>query len=127
MANIERGEVGVVVNDIPYSLKLSMNAAAKLETRLGKKMGEVLIAAEALDFTAMRDILWVLLQKYHAEQFKTLESVGDFMDDAGGAKVFFETLEQLGKANKPEGTVNPLTAPTSGTGGGSIETPAASA
>src|SRR5688572_23667293 len=124
MANIERGEVGVVVNDKPYTLKLSMNAAVKLEAKLKKKIGDVLSDAEALDFTAIRDIVWVLLQKYHADEFKTLDSVGDFMDEAGGAKVFFETLAALAEANKPD-SANPQKAPAIGTGDVSTETRAA--
>jgi hypothetical protein len=127
MANIERGEVELVVGDKSYTLKLSMNAAVQLEARQKRKIGEILNDAENLDFTAIRDIVWVLLQKYHSGDFHTPEKVGNFMDEAGGAKVFFETLAKLAEANKPEGTRNPPVAPTTGTGGNSTETPAASA
>jgi hypothetical protein len=127
MANIERGEVELVVGDESYTLKLSMNAAVQLEARQKRKIGEILNDAESLDFTAIRDIVWVLLQKFHAAKFKTPEAVGNFMDEAGGAKVFFETLAKLAAANKPEGTANPPVAPTTGTGGNSTETPAESA
>jgi hypothetical protein len=127
MANIERGEVELVVNDKSYTLKLSMNAAVQLEARQKRKIGEILSDAESLDFTAIRDIVWVLLQKFHSGDFKTPDKVGDFMDEAGGAKVFFETLAKLAEANKPEGKANPPVAPTTGTGGSSIETPAVSA
>ena len=128
MANIERGEVEVVVNDRPYSLKLSTNAAVALENRLKKKIGAILADAEGLDFTAIRDIVWLLLQKHHAEEFKTPAQAGDFVDDAGGVKVFFETLQKLGQANAPDGAgANPQIAPTPGTGSASTETPAGSA
>lgn len=136
MANPERGEIEIVVKrtengaeiEKPYTLKLSMNAAVAIEARTKKKIGELLADATALDFTAIRDIVFALLQKYHAKEFKSLDSAGDLIDDAGGVHVFFESLQKLGEANAPEGgdKANPPTALVSGTGDGSTETAAAS-
>lgn len=100
MANIERGEVEVIVNDKPYTLKLSMNASVALQQRTKKTMRELLESATSLDFEAIRDIVHLLLQKCHADEFKTLSKVGEFIDDAGGVAVFFDVLERLTKANQ---------------------------
>lgn len=123
MANIERGEVEVIVNDKPYTLKVTMNASVAMQTRTKKTMGELLGAAAALDFEAIRDVVFMLLQKHHAAEFKTLSSVGDFIDDAGGVATFFSTLEQLAKAN--EDPANPPNAQVTPTGDSLLETPAA--
>lgn len=110
MANIERGEVEIVVNDTPYTLKLTTNAAVALQTRTKKTFGQLAAAAMELDVEAIRDIVFALLQKNHAADFKTLTSVGDFIDDAGGIKVFFETLGKLAEANRSAEEENPQTA-----------------
>ncbi len=115
MANLQRGEVDIeierMVNDQPvtktYTLKLSMNAAATLEGKLKKKMAAILDEAISGDFTAIRDIMFVLLQKHHKAEFKTVEQVGDLIDDAGGVAKFFQTLSTLiqvnGSAGEPTG------------------------
>ena len=102
MTNIERGEVDFTVADKTYTLKLSMNAACALETRSKKRIGEILASCESLDFTAIRDILFVLLQKHHARQFPTLTEVGNLIDDAGGVMTFFAALRAMTVANEPD-------------------------
>lgn len=123
MANIERGEVELVVNDKPYTLKLTTNAAVALQTRTKKTFGQLAGAAMELDVEAIRDIVFALLQKHHAVEFKTLSSVGDFIDDAGGIKVFFETLQKLAEANQDAEDKNPQTAQDALIGAASSETP----
>lgn len=129
MTNPERGEVALTVGGREYTLKLSMNAAAALEKRLGKSVGEILRDAGQLKFTAIRLCVWLLLQKYHADDFKTEESAGNLIDDAGGIAPFFAVLMELGQANRTEGTGDPANPPTAqaSTGGGSTSTPDASA
>jgi hypothetical protein len=125
MANIERGEIEVVVNDKPYTLKMTMNASVAVQMRTKKTLGQLMAAAEGLDVEAIRDIVFVLLQKHHGAEFKTVSSVGDFIDDAGGLKTFFTTLQQLAKANEPEDPQN-AQAPNP-TGESLSETPVATA
>lgn len=120
MANIERGEIEIIVNDKPYTLKVTMNASVAVQARTKKTMGELINAATALDFEAIRDVVFMLLQKHHAGEFKTLSSVGDFIDDAGGVAAFFNALEQLAKANEDP---NPRIAQAPSTGALSPETP----
>lgn len=127
MANIERGEVEVVVNETAYTLKLSMNAAAVAQSRHKKTIGKVIEEAANFDATMIIALVWVLLQKHHAADFKDEKTVGDFIDDAGGPRVFFDAIEQLnathGKAvSDPNGT-----AQGSGTGTNSLSAPDGSA
>lgn len=125
MANSERGEIEIIVNDKPYTLKVTMNASIAIQTRTKKTMGELINAATALDFEAIRDVVFMLLQKHHAAEFKTLTSVGDFIDDAGGVAAFFNALEQLAKANEVPGENPPIAQETS-TGERLSEMPVAS-
>lgn len=130
VANRERGEVAIEVNGKPYVLKLSMNAAVQLEGKTGKKIGGLLAEAVSLDFAAIRDIVWLLLQKHHADEFTTAEQAGNFIDDAGGVDRFFAALEELGKANAPDTTAtgtlgNPPGGQANTTGARSIATPGA--
>lgn len=123
MANIERGEIEIIVKDKPYTLKVTMNASIAVQARTKKTMGELINAATALDFEAIRDVVFMLLQKHHAAEFKTLSSVGDFIDDAGGVAAFFNALEQLAKANEDP---NPRIAQVPSTGESLPETLVAS-
>ena len=137
MANVERGEVGITVTrkgeERDYTLKMSMNAAVTLEQKLKRKMGQLLTEASELDFTVVREMVFMLLQKHHSDEIKTVAHAGDFIDDSGGIAVFFESLNQLAEANKPAeeeaeatGKANPPDAQT-GTSGDSILTLAESA
>lgn len=124
MANPERGEVEVVVNDKPYTLKLSMNAAVSLQHRTKKAIGELFSSAAGLDFEAIRDLVFMLLQKYHAKEIDTPAKAGELIDAAGGVAVFFAALSSLAEMNAPE---NPPTAQARSTGDSSTETPGVSA
>ena len=115
MANPERGELDVVVNEKTYTLKLSMNAAAVLQGRHKKSVGALLREAIDLDFVSIRAIVWLLLQKFHAAEFKTEDAAGNLIDDAGGVKVFFSTLQKLGDITNDESDPNAM-AQGNGTG-----------
>ncbi len=122
MANPERGEVALVITrscngldaQKEYTLKLSMNAVVNLQARRKKPMSEIVAEVELLDFASIRDIAFVLLQKYHAAEFDTLEKVGDLMDDAGGIAKFFEAFQLLMELNagttRGDGAAHPQTA-----------------
>ncbi len=125
LANAERGEVALDVGGKSFTLKLTTNAAATLQTRYKKSLGQLLNDIGGLDVIAIRGIFWCLLQKHHAKEFKTEEQVGDFIDDAGGLKVVMEAIERsLVLNNDP----NPPTAQeATGTSDGSTSTPEPSA
>jgi|SRR5262245_1843266 len=121
MANRERGEVEVVLEGVPYTWRLTTNAACELEARTGQKLGEVLTAADALSMRALRDLVWVLLQPYHAGAFPTAESAGEFIDRIGMLTAMLKFRELLA-VNQPqnggaaEATAGPPPAPPAGTG-----------
>lgn len=102
LANPERGEVSMDIAGTTYTLKLSMNAAVALERKLKKRIGQLLAEVNALGLDATRTMVWLLLQKHHAADFKTEDAVGNLIDDAGGIQAFFETLKALFEANAPE-------------------------
>jgi hypothetical protein len=125
MANPERGEVSIDVGGELYTLKLTINAAATLQGRHKKTLKQILLDTDELDVVAIRGIIWVLLQKHHAAKFKSEESVGPFIDDAGGIQ---PVLEKIMEAFEINSDPNPLEQATEGgTSGDSTLTPSASA
>lgn len=137
-ANPEKGEVALTVHrddgTRDYVLKLSINAAVALEKKRKKTFAEIVAEVERLDMEVIRDIAFVLLQKYHKDEIKTVEAAGDLMDDAGGMESFFEAFRELVKVNEPpkgDGKTDPpVAATTTGadpSGDGSFSSPAAAA
>ena len=106
MANAERGEASVVVNGTSYTLKLSMNAAAEMQSRRNERLATTLAAVGGGDVIAIRDFVFALLQKFHGDAITTVEQAGDFMDEAGEA--LGESIAALMQVNAPpEGAENP--------------------
>lgn len=128
VANPERGEVNITVGGRVLTLKMSMNAAVALEKRMGKPIGQVLADAGSMHFEAIRTMVWLLLQKYHAVDFPTEEPVGDLIDDAGGVGTFFTALIALGQEQEPkrEGASENPPAAQGGTGDDSTSNAAGS-
>ena len=104
MANAERGEAELIVGTTAYTLVLSMNAICDMQTRTGKTYGELVRSLQALDFLALRDIMWMTLKKYHAKQFPDADKVGDFIDglDAGPSTAI-DALTRLFALNEARG------------------------
>ena len=120
MANPERGELDIEVAGTTYTLKLSTNAAATLQGRHKRSLGQMLREGDDLDVVAIRGILWCLLQKHHAAAFKTEEQVGDLIDAAGGFKAIIDKIGEVFALNAdPNGT-----APATATGTGMTSTSA---
>lgn len=104
MANAERGEVELVTGTTSYTLVLSMNAICEMQTRTGKTYGELVNAITAMDFLALRDILWMTLKKHHAKQFPSADKVGDLIDDlAAGPTTAVAVLTHLFEVNSRRG------------------------
>lgn len=141
-ANKARGEVELVVSrevdgkpdTKRLTLRLTMNAAAELETRHpGKGVLQLVMAATQGHFTSLRDVVWLLLQKHHAKEFPDPATVGEFIDEWGGFEAFLGALGDTVTANKPpEGdkaagdAANPPGAQVGPTGAASTSTPGAS-
>ena len=134
MANPDRGEQQIDVNGLTYTLKLSMMAARQLQKRnKGKTIGELMSAASRLDYDAIGELMFGLLQEHHAKDFPNMKAVDELIDAAGGPRVFFEyceRLEAIAAASKAPGVEgaeeNPPTA-QAGTGDSSELRLAASA
>lgn len=111
MANRERGEIAVTTFDgVEYTIAPSFNALCEVQGRLKEPLREVLSRCDQDDPVAIRAVLWSLLQRYHAAQFPTFESAGEWVDavPGGAGRVITESFE----ANRDaKGTpANPLTA-----------------
>jgi hypothetical protein len=100
MANRERGEVEVILDGKAFTWRLTTNAACALETRTGQTFGAVLTAADTLSLRALRDVVWLLLQDYHAAEFPTAESAGEFIDRMGMLTAVVKFRELL-EVNQP--------------------------
>lgn len=109
MANPLRGEASLEVvragTARPYTFRSTTNIVCALEKRTGKSFGQILVGCVSADESTLRDLLFQLLQAYHAKEFKTLESVGDFIDDAGGPDAFASVFSAIYQLNKPPADV----------------------
>ncbi len=107
MANEERGEVELVAGEDRFTLCLSMNAICRMQTRTKKTYGELLQSMRNLDIAALRDIVWMTLEKYHKDTFPNPEKVGDLIDRSdGGVSGTVETLNRLFTLNQERGKAN---------------------
>jgi len=122
-ANPARGEIAIEVDGETLILKLTMDAAIKAQLRTKMTVGELYQAAGRTDIAAMREMLWIYLQEYHGDRFKTLKDVHPVFDWYGGPKPFWDYVngitayeESVAKPNTHGvGDENPLQA-QAGTG-----------
>jgi hypothetical protein len=97
------------------------NGPAQIRSKM--TVGELYQAAGRTDIAAMRELLWVWLQYYHGDRFKTLQSVHVVFDFYGGPKPFWDYVNGIAayeeSVQKPEthgvGGANPPVA-QAGTG-----------
>lgn len=105
VANPERGEVALKVErggeTKEYVLKMSMNAAVVMQKEFKKPLAEIVVELQKLDVEVIRRLCFMLLQKYHKDEFTTVEKAGDLIDDVGGLGPFFAAFDQLVKINQP--------------------------
>ena len=123
-ANHQRGEVDIGSDGHAKTLRLTTNAACAVEALTGKTLGTVLAGTDKLSMLDVRAVVWMLLQPYHGAEFKTVESVGAWIDDIGLATVMQGVVKVL-ELNQPEtggaaqAAARPLE-PPAGTGDGSL-------
>lgn len=89
----ERGELDIEVDGRILTLKVTMGAARVAQKRSKKTMGELWLAGKRIDVEAIRELTWVMLQAYHADEFKTLDSTDVVFDWFGGPQAFFDYME----------------------------------
>ncbi len=113
MANPERGEVDLVAGERTYTLFLSTNALCAMQKRQSKTFGQILSSIMALDIEALRAMAYAVLQKHHANTFKTDDAVGDLIDVVSMKKVKDAMVELFTLSMPPEeekkasGSANP--------------------
>ncbi len=107
MANPDRGEVDLVVMrgeprvEKTYVLRPTCHAIRELQHRTGKTYGQLLGELGKVDYDVIAQLLFMLLQPYHAKEFKTIDHVDGLIDDAGGHNGMLPTLIDVMEANKP--------------------------
>lgn len=122
MANAERGEVVMTIAGREFTLMLSMEAGCQIQQRMKKTVGELMLAADRLDYEAIRVLMWAALQFHHGDEFKTIDKVNGLLNAAGGPKVFFRYAKELADLEAMDGEAkaaadaNPLVAQADGTG-----------
>jgi hypothetical protein len=95
MANRERGEVALKAGTSTYTLRLSFNAIAEIETLLDKGINDIAaMLRDADDFRigTWRVMLWGALREFHPTT--SLDDAGEIMGKAGVQHV----IEALGDA-----------------------------
>lgn len=96
MAIPERGEMDIEVDGRTLTLKVTMGPSRVAQKRTKKTMGELWAAAKLrIDVESIRELTWVMLQAYHADEFKTLDSTDIVFDWYGGPIVFFDYIEMM--------------------------------
>lgn len=94
-ANPARGEIAVVVDGEEYILKITMDAAIKAQQRTKKTLGELNQAAGRTDVEAIRELLWIMVQEYHADKFKQPRDVAPLWDWFGGPQAFWDYVNGI--------------------------------
>lgn len=94
-ANIERGEFDITYDGRKLTLKQTMKPSRLVQQRTKKTMGELYHAAGRNDVEAVRELTWMLLQAFHADEFKEVEDADRVLDYHGGPRPFFDYLNAL--------------------------------
>lgn len=101
MANRERGEVELKAGDKSYTLRLSFNAIAEIETLLDKGINEIAAMLRNPDdfrIGTWRVMLWGALREFHPG---SLDDAGEIMGRAG-VKATVEALGETMTLGFPE-------------------------
>ncbi len=122
-ANPERGEVDVELGGSPFTLALTTSAMVGLQKRTGLTYGETVAKLVTLGYVEASELLFALLQRHHAKQFRKVEDVYDLIDAdgiGGVTKPFGEIFALNRKKNdKPAQEGDDVNPPQPGTGNSS--------
>ncbi len=141
MANRERGEIVLVIGADRYVLRLTTNACCELETLTdsARNWDQVWDGMKAGSQRDVRYFMWVALRHHHPEiatdDPASLKTIGDLIDQAGGAQLLFVqlhalmllNLEQLKKEGQPAQAGTRPRRARARTGGASTSRPSPSA
>lgn len=130
-ANPERGEVPLVVirdgAEVEYVLVLSMAAARIQQKNLNKTIGMLIDGFGNSDAEAICELVFVLLQRHHRDEIKTVDQAAELIDEAGFKRTG-EALSEVIVLNTPNPkrpATDTRTAPAERTGDDSTLTHAA--
>lgn len=104
MANKERGEVSLVARDKTYTLVMTTNGACELENACGRSLDDIFAGALRGKLVDVRWMIWGTLQAHHADEIKTPQDAGNFIDDAGGLLVVANAINGFMQANADTST-----------------------
>ncbi len=110
-ANTERQEVDLVVGESTYVLKLTIEAAIGLETKLKKSTGEILASMATFSISTMAEVTHWLLQEHHAAEFPNnpagRKKVAQLMDRCKSKVLTQAIMDALGLKEEADDTGNP--------------------
>lgn len=104
MANRERGEVGVKVDDRQYTLRPTFDAICELEELTGKTLDKLFDDINAGRLSGLRSCVWCLLQDQHANEIRTLKDASEWIERAGGPEVLLARLADMRDLNTEKAT-----------------------
>lgn len=96
MANRERGEVEVKAGEKAYTLRPTFNAICALEELVGMTLDDLYAQIGAGRMSGLRSCVWCLLQPCHADEIKTLEDAGNWIERVGT----YEIMAALAKVQE---------------------------
>jgi hypothetical protein len=105
MANRERGEASITIEDKAYTLALTTNAMCEAEALLSTPDKEVsfqdlLRRVNRNSVSAIRVLVWASLREHHPDL--TLKDVGNLIQKAGGVVAFGTQLSALSASTRPD-------------------------
>src|SRR4026208_1598914 len=100
MANREKGEIDVTVEDRVYTLRPTFDAICELETVTGGKTVDARFEdSGAGRLSGLRACVWCLLQDQHGEEIRTLKDASEWITKAGGPVVVMAHLADVRDLN----------------------------
>jgi hypothetical protein len=107
MANKERGEFALQVQDRAYTLRLTTNACCELEDFAnGRTWDQVMAGVRQGRMKDVRLLIWTALQEHHGDVAthapESLQAIGALIDDAGGLAGILLQIQAFLQMNIPE-------------------------
>jgi hypothetical protein len=107
MANKERGEFALQVQDRAYTLRLTTNACCELEDfAQGRTWDQVMAGVRQGRMKDVRLLIWTALRQHHpdmaSDKPESVKTIGDLIDEAGGLAGILGQIQAFLQMNLPE-------------------------
>lgn len=99
MANPQKGEVVLEIEDQRFTLALGFNDVCELEAETGMTFPQLATKASSGSFTAIRHLFWGMTRRHHREMSVT--DIGDFVGRVG-FDVLMQKFEAVAKSMTPD-------------------------